>query len=88
MIKIITELIHVTKGQLMVILRERWYVKEKNRKCLSFPKRNERVPECTSVTVRSVSQTASQLPTLLSLFLSYPAQSFPIWGKANGSKIG
>lgn len=41
LIKVITGLTYVIKEQLMVILRERWYVKEKNRKCSSFPKRSE-----------------------------------------------
>lgn len=41
MIKVITGLIYVIKEQQMVILGERWYIEEKNRKCLSYPKRTK-----------------------------------------------
>lgn len=39
MIKVIIGLTYVTKEQLMVIFRERWYANEKNKNCLGFPEK-------------------------------------------------
>lgn len=52
-IKVITRLAFVTKGQLLVMPGERWHMEEQNRKCLNFPKRSksgfQNVPKLLSI---------------------------------------